>query len=142
MRGIPSVPMQIRSDALSGDITKAIKSAKMAHSRNEPGLISENITILGLANILRESATQNDLNKEQIKELINLLFIKKLNLAAGAVVIRYFIANPRTASNLPTLESLELLNILAVELDNASDSELIATANSLQEKHNGSARQG
>ena len=142
MRGIPSVPMQIRSDALSGDITKAIKSAKMAHSRNEPGLISENITILGLANILRESAAQNDLNKEQIKELINLLFIKKLNLAAGAVVIRYFIASPRTASNLPTLESLELLNILAVELDKASDSELIATANSLQEKHNGSARQG
>ena len=139
MRGIPSIPMQIRSEALSGDITKAIKSAKMAHSRNESGLISENITILGLANILRESAAQNDLNKEQIKELTNLLFVYKLNLAAGAVVIRYFIDNPRTARNLPTLESIELLNILAVEIEGVSDSDLIATANSLQEKNNGNA---
>lgn len=142
MRWIPSVPMQIRGDALSGDITKAIKSAKMAHSRNESSLISENITLLGLANILRESATRNDLNKEQIKELINLLFTCKLNLAAGAVVIRYFIDNPRTARNLPTLESLELLNVLAVELEDVSDSDLIATVDSLQGKHNGSTRQG
>ena len=71
--------------------------------------------------------------------MTNLLFVYKLNLAAGAVVIRYFIDNPRTARNLPTLESIELLNILAVEIEDVSDSDLITTANSLQEKNNGNA---
>lgn len=131
MIGIPSIPSQIRQGAISGDLEVALRCSRLAHSRNESHLITQNLSIMGLANILRSSAAKNDLNKDQIKIMTNLLFIDNLSLAAGSIIIRYFIKNNGVKLELPSLAVIEILNVLALEVESVSDSDLIATANLL-----------
>jgi hypothetical protein len=68
----------------------------------------------------------------QVNGLTDLLFIPEVNLAAGAVIIRYFIDNPDEKITLPPVSALEVLSVIAIELDNFSDEDLIKSANSLR----------
>lgn len=132
MRSIPSIPVQIREGAISGDIEKALKFIRLAYSRKEEDLITPNLTTIGLANILRRNTELGRLNLRQVNELTELLFIPEVNLAAGAVIIRYFINNPDEKITLPPASALEVLSVIAIELESFSDEDLIKSANSLR----------
>lgn len=131
MRSIPSIPVQIMNDAISGDIEKSLSAARLAHHRKEDNLISESLTILGLANILFSSYLNKQLNSFQILTLPDLLFQKEVNLASGAVLIRLFINSLPDNFTLPKQNVLEIVSLVALEFENLPDAELLATSTRL-----------
>jgi hypothetical protein len=132
MRNLLSVPQQIRGAILSGDLTNALRHARLAHLRNEREFISGDIVMLAVATTLRQEYVEGRLTKEDVGMLADALIHRRVPpLVASLIVIRVVSQQPGELNGMPEWAVLEVLDILAAEQDSLSDLELLNAARSL-----------
>ena len=127
-----SIPQQIRSALVSGDLNRCLSYARLAHSRNEKELIDGMITVLGIAAVLRQESVEGRLAEEEALRLAEFLIHRKpAPMIAALIVIRLVTTQPGIVIEAPVWSVLEVLDTLGAEQGCLSDLELFNAAQSL-----------
>jgi len=126
---ILSIPQQIQRALLSGNLDQSLDHLRVAVTRDELGVVSEELKIVCLSNVLRNEQQKGRITVEECILVATGVFGRPfIPLAALLVLIRM-----RCVGNLDELvfvddPILETLDVLALETQALSDAELLAAA--------------
>jgi len=129
---ILSVPQQIQRALLSGDLDHSLEHLRMALTRDELGAISEELKVICLSNVLRKEQIKGMMSVHECITLASHVLCRP-SIPLAALLVQISLRGAGEMEGLWVIDGpvLEALDVLALDSQVLTDSELLAAAHAI-----------